>query len=59
MWRIASANEHSQQQHTIPKNNNTQEGIQNKIDMTMFDFKQSENLATTQVAVLNDRLAMM
>ena len=58
MWKIASANEHSQQQHMIPLNN-TQEGIQNKIDMAMFDFKQSENLASTKVAVLNDRLAMM
>ena len=60
MWRIASADEHPQQQHTtIPLNSNTKEGMKNIIDIEMFNFKQSENSATTRVAVLNDRLAMM
>ena len=60
MWRIASANEHPQQQHTtINSNSNTQEGMKNNIDIEIFNFKKPDNLVTTKVAELNDRLAMM
>ena len=57
MWRIASANEHPQQQ--LNTNSNTQEGMKNIIDIEIFNFKKPDNSVTTNVAVHNDRLAMM
>ena len=56
MWRIAS-DESPQQTPTI--SNNTQVGMKNTIEFTIFNFKKPDKETEKTFAVLNDRLSKM